>query len=305
MQKYPYVDCDYCCFENTGFQKPTRFFGSEHLRGLKSVLCDGKTCLGLEKIDPNAPKKHPRHRNRMGGNKGCAKKEVAYHIPPELIEYVSGLVRNKDGNSEKSNFQISSNSIEDQGVSQEKMDTELIEKIEKVRFMRLRAIPEIDFWDENPDEDEDVLVEIAQRMILAEKKIFSVKTAIEPIEISENVLVTQLKESLLAEFGDNSLSGKYPTDPLPIRGPFGEGEIWLKPEARPVSVPPYQLNGERREALDQLVGKAIEQGKLEAGKGPWNTPAFPVPKKNPGSYRLVQDLRPQNAATVKDGHLLP
>ena len=90
-----------------------------------------------------------------------------------------------------------------------------------------------------------------------------------------------------------------------MRGPFGEGEIWLKPDARPVSVPPFHLNGERREALDSLVGECIARKKLEPGKGAWNTPAFPVPKKTPGSYRLVQDLRPQNAATVKDGHPLP
>ena len=53
------------------------------------------------------------------------------------------------------------------------------------------------------------------------------------------------------------------------------------------------------------MGKCIDLHKLEPGKGAWNTPAFPVPKKTPGTYRLVQDLRPQNAATVKDGHPLP
>ena len=87
----------------------------------------------------------------------------------------------------------------------------------------------------------------------------------------------------MAEFGETSLSGKYRRNP-PKRGPFGEGEIYLREDARPVSVSPYQLSGERREALDALVGKAIEQGKLEAGKGPWNTPAFPVPKKVPQTY---------------------
>ena len=28
-------------------------------------------------------------------------------------------------------------------------------------------------------------------------------------------------------------------------------------------------------------------------------------EKTPGTYRLVQDLRPQNTETVKDGHPLP
>ena len=118
-------------------------------------------------------------------------------------------------------------------------------------------------------------------------------------------LARELQEALIAEFGDSSLSGKYPAHPLPVRGPYGEGEIWLQPDAKPVSVPPFHLTGERREALDKLVGDCIAQGKMESGRGAWNTPAFPVPKKVPGTYRLVQDLRPQNAVTLKDGHPLP
>jgi hypothetical protein len=116
--------------------------------------------------------------------------------------------------------------------------------------------------------------------------------------------VNRLKEALVAEFGATSLSGIYLRDP-PIRGPFGEAEIRLKKDAVPTSIPPYQMTGERRDALDSLVGKYIDQGKLESGMGPWNTPAFPVPKKVPHTFRLVQDLRPQNAATEKDGHPLP
>ena len=54
-----------------------------------------------------------------------------------------------------------------------------------------------------------------------------------------------------------------------------------------------------------LVTEAERTGKLEPGKGSWNTPAFPVPKKTPGKFRLVQDLRPLNAVTMKDGHPLP
>ena len=171
--------------------------------------------------------------------------------------------------------------------------------------MHLRAIPQVTFEDDNgPDEDDEVLEEIARRCMDAEKKIASVRTGIAPKEDVHNEMALKLKEALIAEFGATSLSGIYPVDP-PKRGPFVEGEILLRPDARPVSVPPFQLNGERRLALDALVGKAIEQKKMEPGKGAWNTPAFPVPKKVPGSYRLVQDLRPENAATIKDGHPLP
>ena len=181
----------------------------------------------------------------------------------------------------------------------------LSEMVETVRNMQLQAMPQVSFLDsESTEEDEEILIEIAQRLLKAECRIAAVKAS-EAKEPSPTAgLERNLREALIAEFGDSSLSGKYLPDP-PVRGPFGEGEIWLKEDAKPVSVPPFHLNGERREALDQLVGKCIDLHKLEPGKGAWNTPAFPVPKKTPGTYRLVQDLRPQNAATIKDGHPLP
>jgi hypothetical protein len=70
-------------------------------------------------------------------------------------------------------------------------------------------------------------------------------------------------------------------------------------------MPTYHLTGERERAQMALVDEAIEDHKLEDGKGPWNTPSFPLPKKRPGEYRLVQDHRPVNAETLKDGHPLP
>ena len=44
---------------------------------------------------------------------------------------------------------------------------------------------------------------------------------------------------------------------------------------------------------------------MEPGKSAWNLSAFPVLKKKPGEFRIVQDLRALNDATVKDGHPLP
>ena len=89
------------------------------------------------------------------------------------------------------------------------------------------------------------------------------------------------------------------------RDPDGWAEVWLKPDARPVSVPAYRIkDGVRQEALTKLVQEAIDSGKMEPGKGSWNLPVFPVPKKN-GEFRLVQDLRAMNEATLKYGHPLP
>ena len=134
--------------------------------------------------------------------------------------------------------------------------------------------------------------------------IASLRVAIEAREPLENQLVEECKAKLLAEFSESSFCGVCPRDPL-IRGPYGEAEIWLKPGAEPISVPPYSFTGERRQAHAELVDQAMAAGKLEPGRGPWNTPSFPVPKKRPGEYRLVQDLRPQNEATLKDGQPLP
>ena len=338
MSQYPFVDCDHCQFEDTGYQKPTRFFGSSHLAELAPVLCDFKTCLGLVFPEKGSSRAMPHHRNRMGGNGGSAKKEVAYHIPSAMVEYVTGLT--PEGSHCTSKAPVHRDSIQQQGGSPStgrkhasgdstqcmegsigtgtspvsgdvawgggvcESETELAEKKERVRLMRLRATPWEPIIDGGMEGDEEVLEEIARRLLVAEKNIRSVKTGLEPLATTDSGLAKNLREALMAEFGDTSLSGIYPVDP-PVRGPFGEGQIWLMPEARPVSMPPFQLSGERRDALDQLVATAIAKKKLEPGVGAWNTPAFPVPKKVLGSYRLVQDLRPQNAVTVKDGHPLP
>ena len=45
--------------------------------------------------------------------------------------------------------------------------------------------------------------------------------------------------------------------------------------------------------------------KIEPGQGPWCSPSFPVPKKKPGTYRLVVDYRKLNDATIVDSHPLP
>ena len=302
MQSYPFVDCDHCQFEDRGYQKPTRFFGSVHLAALKPVLCDGRTCPSLEPPEEGHPGKRRGHRNRLGGNRGCAKKETTYYIPPDLVEYVSGLGTHflDDSQEEKKLAKLSRKKMGIPVV----LDQDDLEEIARVRCMQLRIATDVD-GDDEPLEDDEVLWEVAQRINEAEKRVCAVGVVERPPEDPLADLARELQEALLAEFGDSSLSGKYPAHPLPVRGPYGEGEIWLQPDAKPVSVPPFHLTGERREALDKLVGDCIAQGKMESGRGAWNTPAFPVPKKVPGTYRLVQDLRPQNAVTLKDGHPLP
>jgi len=61
----------------------------------------------------------------------------------------------------------------------------------------------------------------------------------------------------------------------------------------------------RGDAWGELFDKARKDNTLESCMGTWNLPPFPVAKKTPGKYRLVQDFRPLNNARIKDGHPLP
>jgi len=111
------------------------------------------------------------------------------------------------------------------------------------------------------------------------------------------------RAALLQEFGKTSLSGIYTKDPT-ARGPFGSAEIWLKEGAVPVDQHPYRIGGERGEAWGELVDKAGKDNRLEPYTGAWNLPTFTVAKKTPGKYRLVQNFRRLNDATIKNGHPL-
>jgi hypothetical protein len=91
IEDLPFVDTDYCRFEDCGYQKPTRFYGSEHLADLKPMLCDRKNCPGLMRDKYTRPGALRAHRWHKGGTTGHVDKEVAYHIPQGVIEYVTGL----------------------------------------------------------------------------------------------------------------------------------------------------------------------------------------------------------------------
>jgi len=90
LQRLPHLDCDQCQFSDYGYQKPTRFFGSDHLRLLEPVLCDQRTCPSLVE-DPDGLCRLRKHRNSQGGNAGYVHKFRAYRLPPKLVEYVTGL----------------------------------------------------------------------------------------------------------------------------------------------------------------------------------------------------------------------
>ena len=72
----------------------------------------------------------------------------------------------------------------------------------------------------------------------------------------------------------------------------------------PIKHRPFNIVGERKTAWVRLTDEILNTGKIEPGVGPWNSASFPVPKKKPGEYRLVEDFRDENNATEDDGHPL-
>ena len=118
-------------------------------------------------------------------------------------------------------------------------------------------------------------------------------------------LADQLRRQVLLDYTGTVFRKEVPPTDRPIRGPFGEATIELAPGAQPIKQRAFHMHGERGEALGKLIDQYVREGKLEPGKGPWSSPAFPVPKKKPGEYRLVVDHRALNSLTVPDAHPLP
>ena len=116
--------------------------------------------------------------------------------------------------------------------------------------------------------------------------------------------VHALRKKIMEDYGTTVFSGKTTGDP-PVRGPMGEAEIHLLPGVRPRKQNAYRLSDEHRRAMMALVDKLIAEGKVEPGFGPWVSPAFPVPKKESGKFRLVVDFCALNEATIEDANPLP
>ena len=50
-----------------------------------------------------------------------------------------------------------------------------------------------------------------------------------------------------------------------MRGPFGEATIEIKPGVTPAKQRPFQVVGERRDALTKLIQQLQKEGKVERG----------------------------------------
>ena len=152
-------------------------------------------------------------------------------------------------------------------------------------------------------QDEDLEC-VAQELIKEKVDVNYIRGFVQSRDEVQGASVEELRKSIIQEYASTVFCGKTTGSP-PKRGEYGEAEIILKPGAVPVKQRPYQMTGERRVAWMKLTDLLIEDGKLEPGSGPWLSPSFPVPKKKPGTWRLVVDFRRLNEATVVDSHPLP
>ena len=122
-------------------------------------------------------------------------------------------------------------------------------------------------------------------------------------QAQENLKVAELKEELINAY-PRLFSGVTNKNP-PDRGRFGTARIKLKPNPKIYRHREYQLQGDRAEAMKKLSAEFIERGWIEPSDSEWASPAFIVPKKEKGEWRLVVDYRGLNEQTEHDSYLLP
>ena len=108
-------------------------------------------------------------------------------------------------------------------------------------------------------------------------------------EAKENPKVAELKDRLIEAYPQlfGGVANKNPPD----SGKFGTAKIKLKPNPKIYRHREHQLQGERAEAMKNLLMEFIERGWIEPSDSEWASPAFIVPKKEKGEWRLVVDYR--------------
>ena len=97
VQGLSYVDLDYCQFSDWGYQKPTRFWGSENLHLLQDRICDGISCPNLVP-GQNGPRKH---KERLGGPNMRVSTHLKWRVPEKLVLYLLSVL---DHQEEKFSF---------------------------------------------------------------------------------------------------------------------------------------------------------------------------------------------------------
>ena len=145
--------------------------------------------------------------------------------------------------------------------------------------------------------------------LLAASRVGGVVTTQEPIVSPE---VELMRKRILADYERDIFSGQVGLRPgqenPKVRGTerLGFAKLDLYPNAKPKSVKPIRLVGERAAAEQEIVEDFLARGWIEpCPASEWASNGFVVPKKEKGKWRLVVDYRQLNEATLPDAHPLP
>ena len=269
MRDIPYVDVDYCQFAPWGYQKPTRIWGDNSIKNISTKVCDGVSCPNM--VDrPNGRKGHI---EILGGLRMRVTRLQKYRVPEALICHLCGWAEPE----------------------------RRVEAIKFLNAMQLCPIPTARFEPGLPESEINAIAHHIDMLGELPKFVASVVQANDKYPGED---VEALRQQILQDYADSVFADHHNHDP-PIRGPFGEATITVKPGVTPVKQRPFQLHGERQEALKTLIDQLEGDGKIEDGVGPWNSPSFPVATKTPGKWRFVVDFRRLNDATETDAHPLP
>ena len=145
--------------------------------------------------------------------------------------------------------------------------------------------------------------------LLAASRVGGVVTTQEPIVSPE---VEVMRKRILADYERDVLSREVrfcPSQGHPkVRGTerLGFAKLDLYPNAKPNSVKPIRLVGERAAVEQEIVEDFLARGWIEpCPASEWASNGFVVPKKEKEKWRLVVDSRELNEATLPDAHPLP
>ena len=94
----------------------------------------------------------------------------------------------------------------------------------------------------------------------------------------EDEVVEAKRKGLFEEFKETVFRSEMGGTP-PVRGPFGEATLEIKPGVTPAKQRPFQVVFEPRDALTKLIQQLEKEGKVERRMSAWCSPAFPVAKK--------------------------
>ena len=165
------------------------------------------------------------------------------------------------------------------------------------------------FWmGSAPHDDEDGISDEEKSDLDPEEAYTAVRSVVSiprqaAEEAQENPKVAELKERLINAY-PRVFSGVANKNP-PDRGRFGTARIKLKPSPNIYRHREYQLQGDRAEAMKKVLAEFIERGWIEPSDSEWASPAFIMPKKEKGEWRLVVDYRGLNEQTEQHSYSLP